>query len=99
MFSHCATSGSRIVERTTARSSSRNSRRTTTPSVSVAGGFTPPTLFRARLLALAARAAATPATAGALPARPGLARLARQGVPRPPDQLLRRGQPPALVRL
>ena len=37
MFSHVRTSGSRIVERTTARSSSRNSRRTTTPSVSDLG--------------------------------------------------------------
>src|SRR5690242_17775923 len=97
MFSHLTMSGSAIVERTTARSPSRRSRRTTTPSVSVAGGFTPPTLFRARLLALPPRAAAT--AAAAVPARPLLAGLARRGVLRPLDELLRRHERAVLVLL
>src|SRR5690242_14835855 len=97
MLSHCATSGSRIVESTTARSPSRNSRRTTTPSVSVVGGFTPPTvLLGASLLPLAARAAAT---AAAVAPRALLARLARRGVLRPLDELLGRDEATVLVLL
>src|SRR5207253_1692405 len=80
-----------------ARSSSRSSRRTTTPSVKLVGGFTPPTLFRPALLPLAARTAAT--AAAAVTTRPLLARLARRGILRPLDELLRRDEPAVLVLL
>ena len=92
------TSSSLIVERTTARSPSRNSRRTTTPSVSRASGGSAPTVsdtyFCRRYslrepCALTARAAAAAAACRRRAAGAILAGLARRGVLRPLDELLR----------
>src|SRR3954469_8122777 len=92
MFNQRRTTGSAIVERTTARSLSRILRRATTPSVSGSGGLMPPTYYslrvpsrsRSRRGRRAAGASAVAVAAGAL-----LAGLARRGVLRPLDELLR----------
>src|SRR3954454_9091048 len=101
MFSQRAIRGSPIAESTTARSASRTGRRTTEPSVIVVGRFPRRTYYAlvgARPLALAAGAAATAAatvTAGTAI----LARLARRGILRPLDELLRRDHGVAFVLL
>src|SRR3954447_2554479 len=111
MFSHRWTSSSPIVERTAARSPSRNSRRTTTPSVSVRGGRramvsdtrwcqTPlAELFAPRAFTLTAGATTATAAGTVAPWAAVLAGLARRGVLRPLDELLGADQVLALVLL
>src|SRR4051812_28952815 len=102
MFSHRATSGSPIAESTTARTASRTERRTTEPSVTVFGRFTRRTYYAlvgARPLALAAGAAATAAATTVTAGTAILARLARRGILRPLDELLRRDHGVAFVLL
>ncbi len=101
MFSQRCTSGSRIVASTAARSPSRSCRRTTTPSVIVSGGCTPPEanylLVGTRAFAVATRPTRAAATVTARAAI--LAGLARRGVLRPLDELLRRDHATVLVLL
>src|SRR5260221_6328323 len=101
MFSQRCTSGSRIVASTTARSPSRNCRRTTTPSVSASGSCTPPDatypLLGTRAFAVATRPTRASATIATRPTI--LARLTRRGVLRPLDELLGRDHAAVLVLL